>query len=66
MKQITDPDEILRLCKVVIDAYPKLVRRYQQGKEADFQKIFYRTFELSNKKASIPLVVTTLKKLLKP
>lgn len=66
MKQITDADEIRKMCEKVIDSNPRLVRRYKNGKQSEFPKLVHKTFELSNKRANIPLVKDTLKQLLNP
>lgn len=65
MRQITNTDEIRRLCEIVIGDNPKLVRRYKNGKESELQKLVHKTFDLSNKKACVPLVIVCLKNLLK-
>lgn len=64
MKQITDVDEIRKLCKTVIDTNPKSVRRYKNGKESEFPKLVHKILMMSKKRASHPLVVDTLKSLL--
>lgn len=64
MKQITDADEIRKLCEKVIDTNPKTVRRYKNGKESELPKLVHKIIIMSKKRASSPLVVDTLKSLL--
>lgn len=65
MKLVTDAKVIRKLCETVIDSNPRLVRRYKNGREDEFQKLLHKTFGLSNKRASIPLIKQTLQDLLK-
>lgn len=64
MKQITDKGVIRKLCEIVIKDNPKLVRRCKNGKKNELQKLIHKTFELSHKKANIPLIVDSLTDLL--
>lgn len=65
MKQVIDPDEIRKLCQIVIDTNPKVARRYRNGKESELGILVHKAFVKSKKRASIHLVKDTFKSLLK-
>lgn len=62
---IRDPDELRKLCKLVIDKYDKVSRKARRGKEGEFEKLVKALLKESNKRADIELSKPILQELLK-
>lgn len=64
-RQITDEEEIEKLCREVLEANPKLVEEFKAGKQKVFQAIVGHVHKLSKRKANMRLAVQKLKDMLK-
>lgn len=64
LKQISDPKEIEKICLKVMEDDPKLVRRYRNGKEKEFNRLFRRVVKESNETVHTMRASEILKKLL--
>lgn len=45
LKQINDPIEIEKICLAIMEANPKSVRRFRNGKHKEFHKLLHRIIE---------------------
>ncbi|XP_050417233.1 glutamyl-tRNA(Gln) amidotransferase subunit B, mitochondrial [Patella vulgata] len=63
--QITDPEDIKSLCKLIIKNNPKLVRSSKRGKVAAFNSICSRVMKECQGKTNLDKVEETMVKLLK-
>lgn len=64
-KVIRDPEELKKLCKLVIDKYDKVSRKARRGKEGEFEKLVKALLKESDKRADISLSKPILQELLK-
>lgn len=62
---IRDPEELRKLCKLVIDKYDKVSRKARRGKEGEFEKLIKALLKESDKRADVTLSKPILQELLK-
>ncbi|XP_055847597.1 glutamyl-tRNA(Gln) amidotransferase subunit B, mitochondrial [Episyrphus balteatus] len=65
LKQISDPDEIEKICLLAIEKNPKAVESYKAGKGKAFFAIVGDVAKMSQQKAKMSIVVKKLEELLK-
>lgn len=64
LKQITDIDEIHRICRDILDKNPKAVKQYKEGKQKVY-RFFLGEVAKTEKRANMKLVDETLTTLLR-
>ncbi|XP_071445870.1 glutamyl-tRNA(Gln) amidotransferase subunit B, mitochondrial [Hetaerina americana] len=64
-RQITDPKEIRKICRSVIEGRPDLVKQYRSGKTKVFAAIMGEIFKASQQKADMASAGKILKEILK-
>lgn len=65
MKQITDLEEINKICEDVLVNNPKMVAQFKGGKQKVFRAILGQVAKVTNNKANMGMVDKVLKELLK-
>ena len=63
-RQITDTEEIEKICRKVIDKNPKVVEQFRAGKQKVFNALVGEVHKVSEQKANMRLAVEKLKEML--
>lgn len=61
---IRDPEELQKICELVVVKYDKIVRKAKRGKPGEYEKVVKAVLKESDRRADLDLVKPILNKLL--